>query len=74
MRNTWENYSQINVLYEYKVIVIDLTNNRSIINLQQNKGREAVIMNWWKWLEKYFDILNTEQFLNYQTLQLVLLK
>ena len=64
MRNTWENYSQINVLYEYKVIVIDLTNNRSIINLQQNKGREAVIMDWWKWLEKYFDILNTEQFLN----------
>ena len=74
MRNTWENYSQINVLYEYKIIVIDLTNNRSIINLQQNKGREAVIMNWWKWLEKCFDILNTEQFLNYRPLQLVLLK
>ena len=34
MRSTCKKYSQINVLYEYKIILIDLSNNRSIINLQ----------------------------------------
>ena len=44
MRITCEKYSQINVPYEYRKIVKDLFNNRSIIILQQDKGRGVFIM------------------------------
>ena len=63
MKSTCEKYSQINVPYEYRKIVKDLSSNSSIIILQQDKGRGIVKMDRRKHLHKCFDILNTEQFI-----------
>ena len=55
IRSTCKKYSQINVPYENRKIVKDLSNNKSIIILLQDKGRGFVTM------DRRFDMLNTEQ-------------
>lgn len=60
MRITCKKYSEISVPYEYRIIARDLSNNRGIISLQQDKGRGVVRINSENaWINVL--ILNTEQ-------------
>lgn len=60
MRITCKKYSEISVPYKYRIIARDLSNNRGIISLQQDKGRGVVRINSENaWINVL--ILNTEQ-------------
>ena len=62
MRNTCEKYSEIKVPYKHREIIRNLSNNKNIVIMKQDKGRGVVIMD----INKYFDecstMLNSEQF------------
>ena len=45
VRITCENYTQIKTPYKYKKIIENLSNNKNIIILKQNKGWGVVILN-----------------------------
>ena len=45
VRRTCENYTQIKTPYKYKKIIENLSNNKNIIVLKQNKGWGVVILN-----------------------------
>ena len=45
MRSTCEKYSRINVPCKYRKIVIDLSRNKDIVTMKQDKGRGVVVMN-----------------------------
>ena len=66
MRSTCEKYSRINVPYKYRKIVNDLSRNKDIVIMKQDKGRGVVVMNRGKYFDKCLAILNTEQFVQLQ--------
>lgn len=60
MRIPCKTYTEISVPCEYRIIARDLSNNRGIISLQQDKGRGVVRINSENtWINVF--ILNTEQ-------------
>ena len=62
IRRTCENYSRIKKPYKYKKTIENLSNNKNIIILKQDKSRGAVILNRKSYIEKCFKILETDQF------------
>ena len=62
IRRTCENYARIKTPYKYKKIIENLSNNKNIIILKQDKGRSVVILNRKSYIEKCCKILETGQF------------
>ena len=62
IRRTCENYSRIKKPYKYKKTIENLSNNKNIIILKQDKSCGAVILNRKSYIEKCFKILETDQF------------
>ena len=62
IRRTYENYAPIKTLYKYKKIIENLSNNKNIIILKQDKGRGVVVLNRKSYIEKCCKILETGQF------------
>ena len=58
----FNNYKKIKTPYEYKEVVKNLSNNKDICLLKQDKGRGIVIMNRTKYVEKCLNILQTNKF------------
>ena len=62
LRSTCEKYSKINVPYKYKKVIDNLSKNKNIVILKQDKGRGVVILDTTKYTEKCMTLLNTERF------------
>ena len=62
LRSTCEKYSKINVSYKYKKVIDNLSKNKNIVILKQDKGRGVVILDTTKYTEKCMALLNTEYF------------
>ena len=60
--NCYRNYSKIKTPYHYKEIIKNLSNNKNICLLKQDKGRGIVIMDRNHYVEKSLDILQTDKF------------
>ena len=60
LSSTCEKYSQINVPYKYKKVIDNLSKNKNIVILKQDKGRGVVILDTTKYTEKCMALLNTE--------------
>ena len=67
IRGTCENYARIKTPCKYKKITENLSNNKSIIILKQDKGRGVVILNRKSYIEKCCRILETGQFRKLET-------
>ena len=64
MRCTCEKYSCVSVPYKYRKVVNDLSKNKNIVIMKQDKGRE-VIRDREKF-DRWLAMLNTEQFVQLQ--------
>ena len=62
LRRTCEKYSKIDVPYKYKKVIDNLSKNKNIVILKQDKGRGVVILDTTKYTEKCMTLLNTERF------------
>ena len=62
LRSTCKKYSKINVPYKYKKVIDNLSKNKNIVILKQDKGRGVVILDTIKYTEKCMALLNTERF------------
>ena len=62
LRSTCEKYSKINVPYKYKKVIDNLSKNKNIVILKQDKGSGVVILYTTKYTEKCMALLNTEHF------------
>ena len=62
IRRTCENYARMKTPYKHKKIIGNLSNNKNIIILKQDKGRGVVIFNRKSYIEKCCKILATGQF------------
>ena len=62
IRRTCENYARIKTSYKYKKILQNLSNNKNIIILKQDRGRGMVILNLKSYIEKCCKILEIGQF------------
>ena len=62
LRSTCEKYSQVNVPYKYKKVIDNLSKNKSIVILKQDKGRGVVILDTTKYTEECMALSNTEHF------------
>ena len=62
LRSTCEKYSKIDVPYKYKKVICNLSKDKNIIILKQDKGRGVVILDTTKYTEKCMALLNTERF------------
>ena len=62
LRSTCEKYSKINVPYKYKKVIDNLSKNKNIVILKQDKGSGVVILDTTKYTEKCMALLNTEHF------------
>ena len=62
LRSTCEKYSKINVPPKYKKVRNNLSKNKNILILKQDKGRGDVILGTTKCTEKCMALLNTERF------------
>ena len=49
LRSTCEKYSKINVPYKYKKVIDNLSKNKNIVILKQDKGRGVVILDTTKY-------------------------
>ena len=63
MRNTCEKYSKIQVPYKYKKVIDQLSRNRDLCILKQDKGRGVVLMDRNKYTGKCLELLQTNQFM-----------
>ena len=63
MRNTCEKYSKIQVPYKYKKVIDQLSRNRDLCILKQDKGRGVVLMDRTKYTYKYLELLQTNKFM-----------
>ena len=66
MRTTCEKYFHINVSCKYRKIVHDLSWNKNIMIMKQDKGRGVLVMGRGKYFNKCLAMLNTEQFVQLQ--------
>ena len=62
LRNTYEQYSNINVPYKEREIINKLKKTQNIMFLRQEKGRGIVIIDRKRYTYKCLNILNTKQF------------
>ena len=62
LRSTCEKYYKVKPHYKYRQVIENLSKNKSIVILKQDKGRGIVILNRSKYIEKCMSILNTTQF------------
>ena len=62
LRNTCEKYSKVKVPYRHRKIVLELSKNKKIVILKQDKGRGIVMMDKHKYLEKCMSMLTTKHF------------
>ena len=59
---TCENYYQIKIPYQYEEIIKKLSNKKNIIILREDKGRGVVVLYHTSYIEKYSNILTSDQF------------
>ena len=62
IRRTCENYSRINAPYRYQKIIDNISINKGIILIKQDKGRGVVILDKKHSIEKCINILDSKQF------------
>ena len=62
LRSTCQKYSKINVPHKYKKVIDNLSKNKSVVILKQDKCRCVVILDTSKYTEKCMALLNTERF------------
>ena len=62
VRRTCENYINIPSKSQYEETIKNMTRNKNIVILRQDKGRGVVLMNKSKYIEKCLSQLNTENF------------
>ena len=62
LRNTCDKYSQIYIPYKCKKIIEQLSNNRNICIMRQDKGRRVVIIDKSKYTAKCLELLQTNKF------------
>ena len=62
LRSTCEKYSRINVPYKHKKVIENLSKNKNIVILNQDKGRCVIILDTTKYTKKCMALLNTERF------------
>ena len=62
LRNSCEKYRKIRVPYKYKKIIDQLSRNKDLCILKQDKGRGVVLMDRTKYTNKCLEILETNQF------------
>ena len=62
LRSTYEKYRKINVPYKYKKVIDNLSKNKKIVVMKQDKGKGVVILDRTKYTEKFMALLNTERF------------
>ena len=62
VRRTCENYSRINIPCKYQKIIDNISRNKDIILIKQDKGHGVVILDKKHYIEKFINILDSEQF------------
>ena len=62
LRNACGKYSKLHVPYKYKKIIDQLSRNKDLWILKQDKGRGVVLMDRTKYTNKCLKILETNQF------------
>ena len=62
IRRTCENYSRIKVPYKYQKIIDNISRNKDIILIKQDKGRGVVILDKKDYIEKCINITDSKQF------------
>ena len=62
IRRTCENYSKIKIPYQQQKVINNLSNNKSIILIQQDKGRGKVVLDRKHYNEKCLSIVESKQF------------
>ena len=62
LRTTCKKYSEINVPYKNKNVISNLSKNKNIVVLKQDKGRGVAILDTAKYTEKCMALLHTERF------------
>ena len=62
IRRTCENYSKGKVPYSFQHLIDNLSKNRNIIIMRQDKGRGVTILDRKNYIEKCLNMLNTKQF------------
>ena len=62
IRRTCENYSKIKIPYQQQNVINNLSNNKNIILIKQEKGRRIVILDKKHFIEKCFSIVESKQF------------
>ena len=58
----WYNYFRINVLYKYQKVIDNISRNKDIILIKQDKGRGVVALDKKHYIEKCINILDSERF------------
>ena len=61
IRRTCENYSRIKDPYKYQNIIDNISRNKDIILIKQDKGRGVAILNKKDYIEKCINILDSKQ-------------
>ena len=64
MRRTCENYSKVKVPYKFQHVIDNLSKNKNIIIIRQDKGRGVTILDRKNYIEKYLNILDAKQSAN----------
>ena len=62
LRNVCHKFNKIKVSYKYQRIIANLTNNKTVKVLKQDKGRGEVIMDSSKYTEKCLGLLENDRF------------
>ena len=62
IRRTCENYSRIKDPYKYQNIIDNISRNKDIILIKQDKGRGVAILDKKDYIEKCINILDSKQF------------
>ena len=62
LRHACDKYSPIKVAYKYRNVINNLRRNKQVVILKQDKGRQVVLLDKTKYVEKCFSIINTNKF------------
>ena len=63
IQNTSHKYNRINVLYRYRQIIRNLSNNEKIKVLKQDNSSGMVIIDSSQYMKKFLSILNNDNFI-----------
>ena len=61
VRGICENYIKIRIPYKYKTVIQNLSQNRNIVILNQDKIEGIVMLDKTKYIEKCMNLINTDQ-------------